>query len=297
MDPEDAVPRRNPRSREFPRRSRIRPVKRRSGRPPQSRQFRVGRVLGSTFSIWRTHFFPFTLLAVIVFSPYLLLQYYGNIVDTSMLFTWWWAPVDLVLQQVIAHIASAAVIYGVFQQLRGRGVSVGAAVSRGLVSVPSVILVSVLILLCIVVAIVPPMIVGMLAAAGGADQLGVFLVAILAAGCVTFVTCGLFVAVAACVVEQPGVAASLSRSWDLTRGFKWHIFAIVLILGVVQAGLGAVAGGLAEVALGVDWVWLVAVAVAVFVVSIHAVAAAVTYHDLRVAKEGIDTEQLAAIFD
>ena len=112
-------------------------------------------------------------------------------------------------------------------------------------------------------------------------------------------------AIPACVVERAGPFRSLARSRALTKGHRWKILGLLLVtvLGgviigaIVGATSGAIlaligAGGLRSAlstAIGLIWeaVWLAS----------FAVLTVVTYHDLRVAKEGVSTDQIAAVFE
>ena len=105
-----------------------------------------------------------------------------------------------------------------------------------------------------------------------------------------------FVAIPACVVEQTGPWKSLSRSAALTKGNRWKVFGMMVLLTILSAIGGALVGALAAAAgatlgglLALIWIALVAPFSAILVV--------VTYHDLRVAKEGVDTDQIAAVFE
>ncbi len=51
------------------------------------------------------------------------------------------------------------------------------------------------------------------------------------------ITCFLLVSPAACVTERLGVMASLERSVELTRGYRWRIVALMFLLGIVVAGM------------------------------------------------------------
>jgi TM2 domain-containing membrane protein YozV len=66
------------------------------------------------------------------------------------------------------------------------------------------------------------------------------------------------------------------------------LFLVSLVAGLVQLLLGQVSQGLAGF-FAIIWfvVWI----------AYWNCAIIMTYHDLRVAKEGIDTEQIASIFD
>ena len=105
----------------------------------------------------------------------------------------------------------------------------------------------------------------------------------------------LWVAVPAAVVERTGVVASMSRSATLTRGYRWRVFGIVLLLGLLNMTAGWIAtlpfdlGGTAHS--------VAEFAVAAVFTAWSAVAAAVAYHDLRLEKEGIGVNEIAAVFD
>jgi len=106
-----------------------------------------------------------------------------------------------------------------------------------------------------------------------------------------------FVAVPACVVEGLGPIQSMRRSAELTRGYRWRIFAlwfaIMLIEAIVQSELDQAArpfGNFASIlAPQVAWDALVG--------AFAVVLTAVTYRELRVAKEGADDNQVATVFD
>src|SRR5215813_5105600 len=105
-----------------------------------------------------------------------------------------------------------------------------------------------------------------------------------------------FVSVAACVVERTGVWASLRRSKDLTKGHRWKIFglgALIIILSfanpVLQGPLKTAGGDTVALIFTLIWTSLGSV--------FSSIVVAVTYYDLRAAKEGLDIEQIASVFD
>ena len=106
-----------------------------------------------------------------------------------------------------------------------------------------------------------------------------------------------FVAVAACVVERRGPFGSMGRSRQLTKGYRWRIFGLVLLLFAVSF----VASALIELVLrpvaGTIPTFIVTVVWTAILGAYYAVSVAVSYHDLRVAKEGVDIEQIVAVFD
>ncbi|HVO17941.1 MAG TPA: hypothetical protein VMU15_01710 [Anaeromyxobacter sp.] len=116
-------------------------------------------------------------------------------------------------------------------------------------------------------------------------------------------------AVAAAVEERTGPVRSLSRSWALTRGHRWRVFAGIAVAWIAIA----VAAGLFQAATLGGMMALVgtramapgpamAIPMGVYQLLVGAlntvlyVACAVAYHGLRAAKEGGDPETLAQVF-
>ena len=103
----------------------------------------------------------------------------------------------------------------------------------------------------------------------------------------------------ACIVEQIGLGTSLRRSRDLTKGHRGKIFGLVLLLLLLL--LLSLVGPLLELALsavGGETLVVVGDLISIAIAgATSSVIIAVTYHDLRAAKKGIDIEQIAAVFD
>ena len=107
----------------------------------------------------------------------------------------------------------------------------------------------------------------------------------------------LWVALPAVIVERRGLGA-LARSAELTRGFKGQIFGLALILGLFQLVAGSVVSMVSS-SITTDplLLWILSLAVWVVTAGIWATAVAVTYHDLRVLREGVDTRSVSRVFD
>jgi uncharacterized membrane protein len=107
-----------------------------------------------------------------------------------------------------------------------------------------------------------------------------------------------FVATSACVVERLGPFDGMARSSQLTKGHRWKVFGLFIVLTLV----GAIVSSLIDFVLE-DVVQSATLALVGSLLrngiwgAFYAIAAVVTYHDLRVAKEGTDIEQIAAVFD
>jgi uncharacterized membrane protein len=106
-----------------------------------------------------------------------------------------------------------------------------------------------------------------------------------------------FVAVAACVVERRGPFAAMGRSKQLTKGYRWRIFGLILLVFFVSIVVSVLIELVLRPAAGTILTFLVTVAWTAIWGAYYAVSAAVSYHDLRVAKEGVDIEQIVAVFD
>jgi hypothetical protein len=109
----------------------------------------------------------------------------------------------------------------------------------------------------------------------------------------------------ACVVERLGPFRSLGRSRELTKGHRWKILGLFLATVIPGVIIGAIVGGLMGVILVLGQVGSFGTA-AIQIISLiwnaiwtafFAIVIVVAYHDLRVAKEGVDTDQIAAVFE
>jgi uncharacterized membrane protein len=173
---------------------------------------------------------------------------------------------------ILNVITEAAVLYGSFQAMRNRPVQIGESFKKGLARLLPIIGLSI----CMGIALV----------LGG---LALFFPAFILATM-------FFVALPVCVVEGLGPIKSMGRSSALTKGHRWKIFGIWLILalvgGIVSAVISAVlsVGGLVVSVIGrIAWDTLIG--------AYQSIVVAVVYHDLRVAKEGVDIEHIASVFD
>ena len=90
----------------------------------------------------------------------------------------------------------------------------------------------------------------------------------------------------------------------ISKGNRWRVFGVLVVWFLISMGLGFIGGfvtgfGGALAAPGsVDVLGHVVSLLVTGVTSAgNAAIVAVSYHDLRVAQEGVDTEQIAAVFD
>jgi hypothetical protein len=233
--------------------------------------FSVGRVLNRTFSVLSRNLLPFCVVTAVANLPILLLFHptVGTRMSGRAAFMFF---IGIILAIVLSAIAEAVVLFGAFEDMRGRRVDLIASMKVGLSRFLPVLGVAIS--------------VGLLSG----------LSAILLIFPAFIVMTMLFVAMPACIVEQLGPINSLKRSSQLTKGHRWKIFGlwllVLVIAGVVNLipKAAGVFGGPA-VGLLLELVWNALTG------AFNAVMVVVTYHDLRVAKEGVDTDQIASVFD
>ena len=113
-------------------------------------------------------------------------------------------------------------------------------------------------------------------------------------------TTGLYVGIQAAVVEGVGPLRAWGRSVSLTRGARWQILALVVVLHALPflATVSVREGSLFE---GSRWESPTARlfferGLEVLFASLQAVAAAVTYHALRWGPKGV-TDDLLTVFE
>jgi uncharacterized membrane protein len=106
-----------------------------------------------------------------------------------------------------------------------------------------------------------------------------------------------FVSTPACVVERLGPLSSMGRSRELTKGHRWKIFGMLVLVVLGAAIVNVIIEVLLRLTGSSIIVTLGTLAWAGVWGAFYAIFGVVTYHDLRVAKEGVDVHQIAAVFD
>lgn len=237
--------------------------------------FSVGDVLSKSFSTLFRNVIPFSAIGMIIYLPFFLATFWlGNEtqisnpqLDLEIVYLWLGS---LLFLFIFIFVAYGAVTFGTIRDLQGRPATFGQIISKGFsrffpligVAIVSTIAVG----LGFILFVIPGFIVAMV----------------------------IYVAVPATVVEKVGVFEALSRSADLTRGFRWKIFGLylmVLLINIVAGiiiGIFSLAGTLISsiVDVGANSVSL----------AFGAVVAAVAYQELRRVKEGVDIDSIASVF-
>jgi hypothetical protein len=237
--------------------------------------FSAGAVIRRSVSVWAGNFLAFSAVVLAVQSPAIVLAGVwaaasGGTVEPSRAL---W-----LVSTLLGFIATGALTAGALRGIRGERARAGDMLRVGLRRLWNVLSVS---------------IVGQLAALLGLALLIVPGLAVVA---------GLWVAVPAAVTERwAGTSDALSRSWELTKGRRWKVLAVALVTVVVALGTAFVASFaldmVAELGANAPVVAALEEAVSSIAVGFIAISAAVSYHDLREAREGFDGAELAAVFE
>ncbi len=235
-------------------------------------EFRVGQILNRTFEVLSRNLLPFCVVTAIAYLPNLLFLErdqtagvpQGRVI--AMIF------IGAILSLVLSALSQAIVLFGAFEDMRGRPVDMIASLKVGLARFFPVIGVALL--------------VGILTA----------LAAILLVFPAFIVMSMLFVAMPVCIVERLGPVKCLGRSSALTKGHRWKVFGLWLVIMLVTAAGSGMLGGI-SVATGPIVGGLLKLVWGALAGAFNAIMVVVAYHDLRVVKEGIDTDRIASVFD
>src|SRR5262245_59496168 len=236
--------------------------------------FRVGRVLSRAISVLLRHFLTFFIVTFVAFLPLILLQQATANAERDPAQALAMVGVSLglvVLMMMLSMLSSAVILHGAFQDMRNRQVNLAESLKVGLRRFLPLMglgfLVGLLVVLGFMLCVIP----------------GLILYTIW------------FVSVVACVVERTGAWTSMRRSRELTKGHRWKVFGVVLLLLLLSLvnplfQLVLSAGGETLALIGTS-IWTAIGS------AFASVVIAVTYYELRAAKEGIDIEQITSVFD
>lgn len=241
--------------------------------PAVGSEFRIGNVLNRAFSICVANFPFFFIITLIVALPNLLIKMNQTVrqpSDFGPAFSM--IGLSVVLGIVLNTIGEAIILYGAFQYLSGRPVQPAEAFQRA------------------IARFLPLLGLGLLY--GFAVGLGAVLLVV--PGLILFVMWS--VALPSCLVEGLSPIESLSRSSALTKGSRWPIFGAMVLVGLAN-GIGAIVLGLVLSPFGHLIATLITLVWTATWAAYWNCLLIMIYHDLRVAKEGIDTKQIAAVFD
>ena len=237
------------------------------------RDFNISHVFNQTVAVFSRNLLPFGLVTSVASLPSVLTFSEGSDPAIFEKAGGGWILFGVFATLILNVLSQAAVLYGAFQDMRGQPVDLLESIKVGLRRFFPVL----------GLAICMPIL-------GGIAALALIFPGLM-------VMTMLFVAVPACVVERLGVFKSMGRSAQLTKGHRWKIFgvwiAVMFVGGIAQSILTAVARSIGGVVLGL----IISLLAGALLVALNAILAVVIYRDLRVAKEGVDTDQIASVFD
>ena len=257
------------------------------------RSFGIGSVIGQTLRITFRNILPFGLLVLVLQLPgFIFALSRSGDVPLQAIPLLGDVVVNHIVQLFLTMLLGAVVVSGTVQELRGQHASFGDIIARGRSAVMPVIEV-----VCYALIIL---------------MVGLFLLVVP----IVIAAVMLWVVVPVAVLERPGRFASLRRSAELTRGSRWKIFALLLIcvavtivnaliLGLILGMDALVKALVLSLILGMDGMTgQVSTGFAVanyftgsFLLLIGSVLGAVSYFELRNIREGVDIDEIAAVFD
>jgi uncharacterized membrane protein len=247
------------------------------------RPLTVGEILDTSFTLYRRHFGPLATVALLCTGVPLVLRLFleasgGFFLNLAL-------GLLYVLALVVLNLlASAATVFIVSESYLGQPLGAREALRRSTPYAGRILVCSLLMTLVIGLGFVLLVVPGVMLAVG------------------------LVLAIPAVVLE-PGLSATdaLARSWSLTRGARWRIFGLgvvlLVLLYVPVVALGGIAalviprsGAIFEGPSSVGMIAALAVGgiVQMFIYPLFYCVLTVLYYDLRVRKEGFDLELLAS---
>lgn len=269
---------------------------------PNRKSFDVGRVVSKTFSALRNNAVPFLLLTLVsagipmmLFSLWPVLLGLGdgiNIYDP----TWtedieWEGIIGAVIAVYLAWMLLAIIMYGALikmsvNALQERPVYLGDSIKTGLrYFFP---------LLGIMIIYMIAMMIGLL----------IFIIPGI------FIALGWALALHVKVIEGDSLTGSLSRAWDLSKGYKRWILLMMIIFGVLGGVIGLIFQlpvlffGNSQTAIlegGSTSFWVanaIGTGLAQMVsAALSYVGLTATYLEIRRVKEGVDSDKIADIFN
>lgn len=281
-----------------------------SARPER---FSIGRVFGSTFSVIGRSFGPLAAIVGLFSTLPALLYNFWSLSQVARMAN----PADVAAFEsmasysiisvvaglvllILAFLAQAALVRATVEDLNGKRPAVGDCMQIALASfLPTLGIGLVVFLAMILAGIVMVIVAAVIPVVGWL----VGLIAVLIPAAMWLL--GIAVSIPVAVQERLGVFDSISRSRVLTKGSRWPIFWLFLIIGLVamvlQVGFSLLFGFAVAASGSITGTGVVVGAIGSSLLStifstVISVAIALTYVELRQVKEGTSVDELAEIF-
>lgn len=257
----------------------------------------VGEIIDHSLAIYRRQFGALITITLSANAIPLLLMVYlmtsGGILQQPLLYAG-----ILLISVVLGALATAATVFLVSETYLGNTISGGEAISHATKYLWRLILLTMMVGLVVGLSVLIFLLPGLVTASPVLITLAMipaFIVALV-------IFTGLIISTPALVLEDASPTAALSRSWQLTRGFRWKMLGLLIVVGIIIAipslALGFLrGGGMAMKPMGefstADIAWeLAAQFASTLIYPLLYCALTVAYYDLRVRKEGFDLELL-----
>jgi hypothetical protein len=240
----------------------------------------MGRVIERTFAVIKRNLVSFLIVALMIMVPVVAIDLYNGTPSYFGAKSFLLGALAALIQVACTYLLQASLVQSTITDLNGERSDLGRALSAGFGLVVPVTVIAILSILGMVLATLLLVVPGIMLAVAWS------------------------VAVPVKVVERTGIKESLARSWDLTRGYRWKIFGLILfyfiasiifgflatlITGASLAGAGTALHNTPYIVVQ----WLLTVILTIFT----AVGVTVIYYELRTVKEGMASQELAAAFD
>jgi len=257
----------------------------------------VGEIIDHSLAIYRRQFGALVAITLSANALPLLLMVYllssGGILERPLLYV-----AVLLLSVVLGALATAATVFLVSETYLGNTIPGGMAISRATRFLWRLILLTMMVSLVVGLAALVFFLPGLVT--GSPILAGLAVIPAFIAAMMIFT--GLLVSTPALVLEDATPAAALSRSWQLTRGFRWKMLGLVIVVGIIilipSLAMSFIRGGsMAMQPMGefsaTDVGWEIATQfISTLIYPLLYCALTVAYYDLRVRKEGFDLELL-----
>jgi uncharacterized membrane protein len=245
-------------------------------RPPIA-AIRIGDVFSQARKIFVTRWAIYSGIVMIAYAPLLAVNARNGWTTTagkaSIGFDFKATILASLLATATLTLAHAVIYSSVSQHIRGRPFSIGQSINAALRQSPALIAVVLL------------------------TWIYAMFAALLLVVPAIIVFCIYAVASPACIVERIGPIKAMSRSAFLTKGNRWRVFGLMILLFLVTRLLSQLIIILAKLAGGPVFSLAVSAPVEGLVGGFSAVAIAVLYARLRIAREGVDIDHIAAVFN
>lgn len=244
------------------------------------RPLSTGEILDNAFGLYRRHFAPLVVIVLVVSAVPTILELYvqasGGFLARPVL-----GMLTGLLNIVLSAIGTAAAVFIVSDSYLGRPVDAWDALSRAVPYIARVVVLSILTTLVVGLGFMFFLVPGV-----------IFLSA-------------LVVSTQALVLEENrSPTEAMGRSWQLTKGSRWKVLALVVVTAIIVA-IPSMAGGIAaaflvtgpavltDLPMGWYLAMVIGAVVQLLLYPLMYSVLTVLYYDLRVRKEGFDLEVLA----